>query len=84
MSVMVEIADRLYDYTDEEAAASEIASFQEEKALEDITIIEIWSADNHPLKADLQHRIYTAIDANGTVQRAQASIPGELYLYVQS
>lgn len=45
MSIQVDIADRLYDYTDEEKAAEALAQYQETSGLQDAEIIGIWCDD---------------------------------------
>ncbi len=84
MAIIVEIGDRLYDYTDEEVAQGAIEAFQAERLLEDAEVVEIWSSPKHPLKTELEARIFAAIDANGSVKRANSSIPGDLALHIQA
>ncbi len=84
MTIAVDIADRLYDYTDEDEAAKVIARFQDEMGLSDEIILSIWSDFSDPRHSLLETRVIAAIDANGTVKRAQESIPAEIHLVAVS
>lgn len=76
MVISVYIEDRLYDYTDEECASDAVLDFQEKNGLSDQQILEIWFDSSDPFHSQLQAVVYEAIDKNGTVKRAQESIPG--------
>lgn len=82
MTISVDIADRLYDYTDEEKAAEAIAEFQDEMKLDDEAVVALWQNENNPLRNDLERRIFDAVDANGTVKRAKESVPGGVELNI--
>jgi hypothetical protein len=84
VAVAVDIADRLYDYTDEEKAAEAVAEFQIANELSDHEIITIWSNAGHPLRQVLEKLIFDAVDANGTVKRASESVPGDITLSLAS
>jgi hypothetical protein len=83
MTVSVDIADRLYDYTDEEVAQAVVALFQEENGLSDDDIVSLWNSLNDPLRVQLENRIFKAVDSNGTAKRADNSIPGGIELFVE-
>lgn len=83
MSISVEIPDRLYDYTDEEKAAEAIMQFQSSLNLEDKEIIAIWDNASDPRREQLEASIIAAIDANGSVRRAEESIPSEILLVIE-
>ncbi len=83
MAVIVDIADRLYDYTDEEKAAAAVADFQARHDLSDIEIIAIWTDETDPLRFDLEKAIFAAVDANGSAKRAAESVPGEVSLIIE-
>lgn len=80
MAILVDIADRLYDYTDEEKAAEAIAEFQENEGLSDDQILAVWRDGDHPLHLRLEKVIFDAVDANGSVKRARESIPNGITL----
>lgn len=82
MSIQVDIADRLYDYTDEEKAAEAVAEFQETNGLDDFDIIAIWDSVGDPRHDTLERMIFAAVDANGSVKRAQESVPDGISLAV--
>lgn len=84
MAISVDIADRLYDYTDEEMAAEAVAEFQSVHGLEDEAVIAIWDNAGDPLRGDLEKRIIDAVDLNGSVKRAQESVPGGISLLIAS
>lgn len=75
MPISVEISDRLYDYTDEEAACEAIMSFQETHELSEAEIITIWNSGDDPRRAELEACILDAVDQNGSVKRAAESVP---------
>lgn len=82
MTISVDIADRLYDYTDEEKAADAVAAFQVEMNLDDDAIIALWQEEAGSLRANLEGRIFAAVDANGSVRRARESVPDGISLFV--
>lgn len=82
MAISVDIADRLYDYTDEEKAAEAVADFQAETGFSDQEIIALWGDETAAQRSDLEDRIFAAIDANGSVKRAQESVPGGISLLI--
>ena len=82
MSIQVDIADRLYDYTDEEKAAEALAEYQETTGLPDVDIIAIWGNESDPRRAALERIIFDAVDANGSVKRAEENIPNGITLAV--
>lgn len=84
MAISVDIADRLYDYTDEEKAADAVSSFQAAHGLDDDAIIAIWDNAGDPRRIELEKRIFDAVDANGSVKRAQESVPGGVSLLIVS
>ncbi len=83
MAIGVDIADRLYDYTDEEKAADAVAGFQQDMGLDDDGILALWADNADPARAALEARIFAAVDANGSAKRAQESIPGGISLFVE-
>jgi hypothetical protein len=84
MSVSVDIADRLYDYTDEEKAAEAVSAFQVENGLSDEEIVALWDAEADPRRGELERRIFDAVDANGSARRAQESVPVGVALFVEA
>lgn len=82
MTIAVDIGDRLYDYTDEEKAADAVGKFQAETGLDDAAIIALWDSAGDPRRAELERRIFKAVDENGSVKRAQESVPGDIVLNV--
>ena len=84
MTISVDIADRLYDYTDEEKAAAAVADYQAELGLTDEAVISLWSLDTDPRRTELEKRIFDAVDANGPAKRAAESVPGDISLYVEA
>ncbi|WAC49800.1 hypothetical protein OVA03_07845 [Asticcacaulis sp. SL142] len=82
MGVSVDIADRLYDYTDEEKAAEAVSEFQFETGLSDAEVVALWDIDADPRRNELERRIFEAVDANGSVKRAQESVPGGVALFI--
>lgn len=80
MSIIVDIADRLYDYTDEEKAAEAVAAYQADMGLSDQAVIAIWENDSDPRRAQLERSIFEAVDLNGSAKRANESIPGGISL----
>lgn len=83
MTVQVDIADRLYDYTDEEKAAEAVEAFQAESGLDDQAVVAIWSDDSDPRRTQLEKLIFDAVDANGSVKRAQEHVPDGVSLFVE-
>lgn len=84
MTITVDIADRLYDYTDEEKAAEAISDFQGETDLDDEAVVAIWENEKHPQRSELERRIFDAVDANGSVKRARESVPGGISLGIDN
>jgi hypothetical protein len=84
MAISVDIADRQFDYTDEEKAAEAVADVQSEKGLSDEQVIAAWSDEGSSLRAELERRIYDAVDANGSAQRARETVPGGITLMVDA
>lgn len=75
MTIAVDIADRLYDYTDEEKAAEAVALYQADMSLDDASILAIWRNEGDPRRMELERRIFGAVDDNGSKKRAEESIP---------
>ena len=84
MTISVEIADRMFDYTDEEKAAEAVAEFQVERGLDDDTVIALWDRPTDAMRSDLEKRIFDAVDRNGTARRAAETVPAGLMLYVDA
>ena len=84
MTITVDIADRLYDYTDEEKAAEAVAGFQIEAGLDDQAILAVWNNEKHPQRSGLERRIFDAVDANGSVKRASETIPNGVSLAIET
>ena len=82
MVIAVDIADRLYDYTDEEAAADAIAEFQSETGLTDLEILALWADDADLRRSKLEKIIFDAVDLNGSSKRAESSVPVGITLQV--
>ena len=82
MVVAVDIADRMYDYSDEEKAAEAVAYYQDKSGLDDEAIVALWDNKSDPRRIDLEKRIFDAVDANGTAKRAAESIPNGITLAV--
>jgi hypothetical protein len=82
MTVAVDIADRQYDYTDEEKAAEAIASFQAETGLSDEAVLALWADERSAERVVLERRIFDAVDLNGTAKRAQETVPADITLSV--
>ena len=80
MTIQVDIADRLYDYTDEEKAAEAVAEFQVLKGLDDLSLVTVWENEGSPLRNQLERMIFDAVDSNGTAKRAAESVPGGISL----
>ncbi|WP_298331352.1 hypothetical protein [Asticcacaulis sp.] len=76
MAVIVEINDRLYDYTDEEKATEAVSQFMETHGLDEISVVTIWADANDPRHAQIEKVIFDAVDQNGTQKRALESVPG--------
>ncbi len=83
MPIQVEIADRLYDYTDEEKAAEAVEDFKATARLDDAAIVAIWNDEQNPLRPELEKVIFDAVDANGPVRRARESVPGGVTLSIE-
>jgi len=83
MTISVDIADRLYDYTDEEKAAEAVSRFQDQNHLDDTAIVEIWKDGADPRRAALEAAIFAAVDANGSAKRARESVPGGVELLIE-
>ncbi len=84
MAIGVDIADRLYDYTDEEKAVEAVAEFQLDKGLDDQAVVALWEGPQVPLRAELEAMVFAAVDANGSAKRAQESVPGGVSLFVEA
>ena len=84
MTVSVDIADRLYDYTDEEKAAGAIADYQASNDLSDQDILTIWLNEADPRHTVLERMIFEAVDAHGSAKRAQTNVPAEIYLVIDA
>ena len=82
MTISVDIADRQFDYTDEEAAANVIAVFQEESALDDDVVLKLWDDEADPRRAELEARIFAAVDLNGSAKRAAETVPCGISLFI--
>lgn len=82
MTIQVDIADRLYDYTDEEKATEALAEYQETTGLQDAEIIAIWGNESDPRRAILERMIFEAVDANGSAKRAEENVPGGISLAI--
>lgn len=82
MAINVDIADRMYDYTDEEVAAEAVDEFQSIFGLGDEAIVKLWASDDNPSRHDLEKRIFKAVDENGSAYRAKNKIPCGISLYV--
>ena len=83
MPIAVDIADRLYDYTDEEKAAEAVAIFQDQYDLDDDAVVALWANPNDPMRPVLEKQIFDAVDANGSVRRARESVPSEICLSIE-
>ncbi|CAL4867006.1 hypothetical protein MMA231_01255 [Asticcacaulis sp. MM231] len=84
MTVVVDIEDRQYDYTDEEKAAQVVADFQAETGLGDEFVIDLWNSDSTPQRSLLEQRIIAAVDLNGSAKRAQETVPAGITLYLET
>jgi len=82
MAIAVDIADRQYDYNDEEKAADAVAEFQSAMRLDDAAVIALWNDHADPRRASLERRIFDAVDLNGSAKRAASTIPGGITLSV--
>lgn len=82
MTISVDIADRLYDYTDEERAADAVAEFQGRHGLDDEAVIAVWGDSSDPRRAELEAAIFDAVDANGSEKRARESVPSGVELVI--
>jgi len=84
VTISVDIADRLYDYTDEQKAAEVVADFQAEEGLTDEAVMAIWNSGSDPRRSTLEKNMFAAIDANGSVRRAQESVPAAISFFVEA
>ncbi|BEV12094.1 hypothetical protein ATDW_25900 [Asticcacaulis sp. DW145] len=84
MAISVDIADRQYDYTDEEAAAEAVARFQLETGLGDTEILALWTGSQSPQRQTLEFRIIEAVDLNGSAKRAAETVPNGITLFVET
>lgn len=75
MAVIVEINDRLYDYTDEEKATEAVSQFMETHGLDESAVIAIWADATDPRHAEIERVIFDAVDQNGSQRRALESVP---------
>ena len=82
MAISVDIADRLYDYTDEEKAAEAVSEFQAAMGLDDSGVLALWESVANPQRNELERLIFEAIDKNGSAKRQRESIPGGLSLFI--
>ena len=83
MTIQVDIADRLYDYTDEERATEAVADYQVQTGLDDVAIIALWNALEDPRRAELERLIFDAVDMNGSVRRSRETVPGGISLAIE-
>lgn len=83
MTVLVDIADRLYDYTDEEKAAQAVEEFQLVTGADDATVVSIWEDKADPRRAQLEKLIFEAVDRNGPARRAREHVPGGITLSLE-
>lgn len=84
MSIAVEIADRLYDYTDEEAATAVVADFQDGLGLSDEDVVALWGDPSDSRRNTLEKLIFDAVDANGSAKRASNNVPGGIELSIET
>jgi len=80
MAIQVDIADRFYDFTDEEKAAEAIAEYQADTGLNDHAVVALWLNEGDPRRVTLEALIFDAVDANGSVKRAKDNVPGGITL----
>jgi len=80
MAIAVDIADRLYDYTDEEKAADAVAEFQSDLGISDDAVIALWMGPRCQSRDELERKVFDAVDDNGSVARAKNSIPDGITL----
>lgn len=83
MAISVDIADRLYDYTDEEKAAEAVAEFQVLSGLDDEGVVALWQDESDLRRRQLESQIFKAIDDNGSAKRAAESVPAEINLLIE-
>ena len=83
MVISVDIADRLYDYTDEEKAAEAVADFQDQNQLGDEDIVTLWTGPADPKRDELERRLFEAVDKNGSAARAATSVPNGITLFIE-
>ncbi|MDC7675132.1 hypothetical protein [Asticcacaulis machinosus] len=84
MAIAVDIADRLYDYTDEEKAAEAVALFQLQNNLDDHALIALWEDERNPKRVELERSIFEAVDTNGSAKRAEETIPAGISLVIET
>jgi hypothetical protein len=84
VSIAVDIADRLFDYTDEERAAAAVAEFQAETGIGDEAVVILWQDLKDPRRAGLEKKIFDAVDANGSAKRARETVPGGVTLILDT
>ncbi len=84
MTISVDIADRLYDYTDEDKAAEAVATFQVARRLDDEAVLAVWADEGDLRRVDLERAIFEAVDSNGTVRRAKGEVPSGVSLSIVS
>jgi hypothetical protein len=84
MTISVDIADRLYDYSDEEKAAVAVAAFQDEMKLDDEAIVALWDDEKDARRNELEKRIFDAVDGNGSAKRAEETIPDGVSLFIEA
>jgi len=82
MTIAVDIADRQYDYTDEEKAAETIAAFQVEAGLSDEAVLALWAVQGSPERNKLERLIIEAVDLNGSAKRARETVPADIALSI--
>ena len=80
MTICVDIADRLYDYTDEEKATQAVEDFQSDTELSDTEILTLWTNAKDPRRLELERRILNAVNLNGSLKRAYEHTPAEISL----
>ena len=83
MAIIVEISDRLYDYTDEEKASEAVSQFMETHGLDESAVIAIWADATDPRRAEIEKMIFDAVDQNGSQTRADQTIPGGITLQIE-
>lgn len=84
MAIVVDIADRQFDYTDEEKAAEAIAGYQAETGLSDADVVSLWADVSNANRSELERRIFDAVDANGSARRARETVPAGVSLIAET